>query len=259
VSAGPHRLSVALLARDEERHIGAALASVVDLADELLVLLDQRTSDRSASIAASYGARVVHARWRGFPAQRNLALELCQGDWVLFLDADERITPTLAAEIRAVLEAPSSAAVGYWLPRDNQFFGRTLRGGGWSPDDQLRLLRRGHARYDEDRLVHEVALLDGPSARLHGHLLHLNIERLDEFWWKQRSYAIQEAHTLYRAGRRTRWRNFVGAPLREFRRRYFDLAGYRDGALGLFLCTALAYFELVKFTHLKGLEVLSRG
>ena len=117
-----------------------------------------------------------------------------------------------------------------------------------------RLLRRGQARYDETQLVHEFAQLDGPAGYLTQHLLHLNIEHMDELWRKQTSYAIQEAQTLYQSGRRARWRNFVGAPLREFRRRYISLGGYRDGAVGLLLCATLAYFEWVKFAHLKGLE-----
>jgi glycosyltransferase involved in cell wall biosynthesis len=266
-------VSVAIIARDEQRHIGAALASVNGLADEVIVLLDSRTSDRTAAISREYGAQVIVEPWRGFAAQRNRALDLCVGDWVLFLDADERVTPELRQEISTIFEQDREtgrrgdkevanqtsrlspvACVGYWIPRQNQFFSQTLRGGGWYPDHQLRLLRRGHARYDELQLVHEFAQLDGSAGYLSHHLLHLNIERLDELWRKQTSYAIQEAQTLYQAGRRARWRNFVGAPLREFRRRYISLGGYRDGAVGLLLCATLAYFEWVKFVHMKALE-----
>ena len=310
-------LSVAIIARDEERHIAGALESVAGLASEVVVLLDSRTRDGTAAIGHAYGACVLVEPWRGFPAQRNRALDLCVGDWVLFLDADERVTPELRAEIRDVLaidketrpapsgnegrqgdkehlkiedrgwrmedRAPSSIlhppssilhpqfsayltpspphpftpsqAAGYWIPRYNRFFGKILRGGGWYPDHQLRLLRRGRARYDEARLVHELVRLDGVAGELHGHLLHLNIERLDELWRKQTGYALQEAQTLYLAGGRARWRSFAGAPLREFYRRYITLGGARDGALGLFLCATLAYFEWVKYVHLKGLEL----
>jgi glycosyltransferase involved in cell wall biosynthesis len=262
-------LSIAIIARDEQRHIGAALESIAGMADEVIVLLDSRTSDHTAAISREHGAQVITEPWRGFSAQRNRALDLCAGDWVLFLDADERVTPELRKELleigdwglgirRAQSPIPSlqSPIVGYWIPRHNQFFGKTLRGGGWSPDHQLRLLRRGRARYDDSRLVHEFALLDGPAGYLTQHLLHLNIEHLDELWRKQTTYALQEAQTLYQAGRRARWRNFIGAPLREFWRRYVSLGGYRDGAVGLLLCVTLAYFELIKYVHLKGLERL---
>ena len=251
-------LSVAIIARDEERHLGGCLASVAGLADETLVLLDSRTTDGSAAVAASHGATVVSALWRGFPAQRNRALALCRHPWVLFLDADERVTPALAIEIRALL-ATTPAAVGYWLPRHNLFFGQALRGGGWYPDPQLRLLRRATARYDEARLVHEYAELGGATATLDGHLLHHNIDALGELWAKQSAYALAEARTLYFEGRRARWRNLVGAPAREFWRRYVRLGGWRDGALGLFLSATMAWFEVVKFTFLYAIASAPRA
>ncbi|MEM8533053.1 MAG: glycosyltransferase family 2 protein [Chloroflexota bacterium] len=258
-------LSVAIISRDEERHIGEALASIVDLADEIVTLVNEPTHDHTASICKSYGARLAIEPWRGFPGQRNRALELCHSDWVLFLDADERVPPTLANEIRTLLAtdsgrptSSSKSVVGYWIPRYNQFFGKILRGGGWYPDHQLRLLRRGYAHFDEARRVHEFAELDGTSEYLHEHMLHINIEQVDELLFKQRSYAIHEAHTLYHKGQRARLRNLVGGPAREFRRRYLGLGGYKDGSLGLFLCATMAYFEFVKYIHLMGLALLRR-
>lgn len=253
----PLRLSVAIIARDEERHIAACLASVrhlvAALGGDVLVLLDSRSQDATATLAEAGGARVVRAGWRGFPGQRNLALALCRGEWVLFLDADERLTPALTRELLACLGRAASeqpAVVGYRMPRYNQFFGRTLRGGGWYPDYQLRLLHRTSARYDEHHLVHEVPHLDGATADLHQHLVHINIEYLAEFWQKQSRYALAEARILRQQGRRTRWRNYLGAPAREFWRRYVRLGGWRDGLLGLFLCGSLAWFEIVTFAML---------
>jgi glycosyltransferase involved in cell wall biosynthesis len=248
------RLSVAVIARDEARYIGGCLRSVQQLADEIVVLLDDRTRDETAAIARKCGARVELAAWLGFPAQRNLALERCRGEWVLFLDADEEASPALADEVRVLLRA-DSLHDGYWIPRYNLFFGRALRGGGWYPDHQLRLLRRSAARYDETRLVHEFAALSGTTARLKEHIIHHNIAGLGELWRKQRGYALAEAQTLYLQGQRARRRNFVARPLREFVRRYLVLGGWRDGGLGLLLCGTLAWFELVKFAHLKGIEI----
>ncbi|MDW8145292.1 MAG: glycosyltransferase family 2 protein [Roseiflexaceae bacterium] len=247
-------LSVAIIARNEERHIDGALASVADLAGEIVAVIDSRSCDATEAICRTYGVRVYIEPWRGFPAQRNRALDLCTGAWVLFLDADERVLPDLADEIRAALNGGTDRA-GFWIPRYNLFFGQRLKGGGWYPDYQLRLMRRDRARYDEARLVHEFAALDGPAGRMRGHLLHLNIEGLDELWRKQQAYAIQEAQTLFLAGAAVRWRTFVGAPVREFYRRFIALHGYRDGALGLFLGAVMAYFEVVKYVHLKGLTV----
>ncbi|NTW03315.1 MAG: glycosyltransferase family 2 protein, partial [Oscillochloris sp.] len=243
------QLSAAIIARDEARHIAGCIDSLAGLADEIVVLLDDRTHDETATICASHGACVHREPWRGFPAQRNRALDLCQAPWVLFIDADERVEPDLASEIRQLITTNPSDA-GFWIPRHNSFFGQTLRGGGWYPDPQLRLLRRTAARYDEGRLVHEFAELQGTSSTLHGHFTHYNIERFGEFWQKQTSYALAQAHTMAREGRRTRARNFVGAPAREFWRRYVALGGWRDGPLGIFLCASLAWFELVTFAFL---------
>jgi glycosyltransferase involved in cell wall biosynthesis len=264
-------LSVAIIARDEARYIGGCLESVAGLADEVVVLLDDRSADETAAICRRHGATLYLEPWRGFPAQRNRALQLCRSEWVLFLDADERVTPELRKELlgpgawsmeHGPEQAPGSDSqapiVGYRIPRYNLFFGRRLRGGGWYPDHQLRLLRRTRARYDEGLLVHEFARLDGRAGVLRGHLLHHNIDRLDEFWRKQTLFARIEAQTLYGQGRRARLRNFAGAPLREFHRRFVRLGGWRDGALGLFLCAALAWFEVLKYMRLWGMRRIKR-
>ena len=252
----PLKRSIAIIARDEERYIGDCLASVAGLADEIVVLLDDRSVDQTGAVCQVYGARVYVEPWRGYPAQRNRALALCQGEWVLFLDADERVTPALYAEIATVTDGRQPDVVateqteppiaGYWIPRYNIFFGQTLRGGGWYPDYQLRLLRRTQAHYDERRLVHELVQVKGATRRLGEHLLHYNIEHAGEFWHKQTSYALAEARTLVADGQQVRWRTFVGAPLREFWRRFIVLHGWRDGLLGLFLCGTLAWFEVVR-------------
>lgn len=250
----PETLSIAIIARDEARHIGAALQSAQGIADELLVLLDPRTTDNTAAIAEAHGAIVQYHPFVSFGAQRNRALELCRGAWVLFLDADERLTPPLLREMRAVIAQPQPHINGYWLPRHNMYFGRALRGGGWYPDRQLRLMRRAAARYDEARLVHEYATIAGASADLREHLVHINIEAWDELHEKQRRYALAEAQTLARNGTRAKWRNLALQPLREINRRFVQWHGYRDGALGFTLALTMAYYEWIKYVHLKGIE-----
>lgn len=250
-------LSVAIIAKDEARHIGACIDSVAAVADEIVVLLDERSSDRTGAICEEKGARVYTEPWCGFGGQRNRALTLCQNPWVFFIDADEQMTAQLRDELAPFAHHNSSEPdhiAGYWIPRYNLFFGHKLRGGGWYPDHQLRLLRRNAAHYDETRLVHEVATLNGDAAFLHGHLMHINIERLDEFWRKQTHFARIEADTLLLSGRRARLRNFVGAPVRELWRRFIRLGGWRDGLLGAFLCSSLAWFEAVAFLRLWGLQ-----
>lgn len=257
MSATP--MSVAIIAKDEARHIGAAIASVQGRVTEVVVLVDQRSTDDTATIAAEAGARVLIEAWRGFPGQRNLALARCTQPWVFFLDADERVEPDLLDELAArCVDAPTDVA-GYWVPRHNYFFGRSLVGGGWYPDYQLRLVRRLDAHYDEQIEVHEVAAVRGTTAHLTGHITHLNIERFDELWHKQAAYARREAATMYQQGRPVRWRNYIGAPVREFVYRYITNAGWRDGWVGLVLASVMAWFAMMSFVELRRLQHASKG
>ena len=237
-------ITAAVLARDEAGFLAACLESLA-WADERLVLVDDRTTDASAALARRYTPHVYVVPFGSFPRLRNRALGLARGDWVFFVDADERVPPALAAEVRAaVTRAADDGTAGYWVPRRNRICGRWVRGAGWSPDYQLRLLRRGAACYAEDALVHEVATLDGPVGWLRQPLVHLNYDTLAEFVAKQRRYAMLEAATRWRQGERVRVRAYLGAPLREFWRRYVTLRGYHDGALGLLLAGYLAYAAL---------------
>ncbi|MHB0879046.1 MAG: glycosyltransferase family 2 protein, partial [Anaerolineae bacterium] len=140
-----------VIARDEERNIGDCLRSLF-WCDALTVCLDDRTGDGTAAAAERLGARVVHRRFSNFAAMRDGALAAAAGDWVFFVDADERSTPALADEVRGVL---SRCEAGWWVPRDNYLFGRLTRYAGWYPDYQLRLVSRGRAHYDPSRPVHE--------------------------------------------------------------------------------------------------------
>ena len=174
-------VSVAIIARDEERHLAEALRSAAAIASEQLFLFD-RGRPTVLLILRRLWRNDQLEPFRSHAAQRNRALQLCRQPWVLFLDADERLTPELAAEIgRLPLDTASvDQPAGYWIPRYNLYWGRRLRGGGWYPDRQLRLLRRDAAHFDERRLIHEYAELTGPAGQLSGHLLHINIEALAE-------------------------------------------------------------------------------
>lgn len=252
------RVTGALIARDEARHVRACLESLA-WADELLVVLDDRTRDATAEIAGQLTDRVFLRTFTSFPSQRNLALDLVRTEWVLFVDADERVTPDLAAEVReAVAATGPDAPVGYWVPRRNVIWGRWIRHGGWYPDYQLRLLCRDRARYDETREVHELVQLDGPVGYLRQPFLHYNYDSVGQFLAKQRAYSTLDARTMWRKGIRPKPQNFVLQPLREFRRRYVEHQGFRDGPHGLLLATLLAYYNLVTYVKLARLTLRGR-
>lgn len=256
-TAVPPTITAAVLARDEAALLDGCLVSL-RWADELLVLVDDQTRDATAEIAGRYTGRVVVCEFRGFPHQRNRALDLATGDWALFVDADERVPPSLAAEARSLVNGATSGSgatpVGAWVPRRNVIAGQWARWAGWWPDHQLRLLRRARARYDESGLVHEVAALDGPAATLREPLLHLNYETLAEFRSKQRRYARLEARTLRRQGTRARGRSLVGQPVRELTRRLIELGGYRQGPLGFTLAAEMARARLETYRELRRLQ-----
>jgi glycosyltransferase involved in cell wall biosynthesis len=246
-------ITAAILAVDEGELVAGCLASVA-WADERLVVLDAAATDRTRDVVLASRARVVERPWQGFPRQRNVALDLAVGDWVLFVDADERVPPSLAREVRRRVSDAGEVA-GFWIPRRNVIAGVWVRHAGWWPDRQLRLLRRGRARYDEGGAVHEVAALDGPTGTLDQPFLHLNYETLAEFRARQRRYAALEARALWERGVRARPHNLLLQPIREFRRRTFELGGIHQGPLGLrlglemALATFLTYRELLRMTR----------
>ncbi|MDQ2807017.1 MAG: glycosyltransferase family 2 protein [Chloroflexota bacterium] len=248
------RLSVVVLALDEAAHLAACLAAAAALiappAGELVVILDGRATPAVERVARRHTDAVWRIPFVNFSAQRNHGLAHAHGDWVLFLDPDERVTPAGVREIQTVLADPGDSA-GYWVARRTFMFGHEVRHAGWWPDHQLRLLRRDLARYDESRAVHEVAQIPAAQqAYLHEPLIHYNYRRWGQFTAKQRAYAAYEARALHAAGVRAKPQNFVLQPLREFRRRFITLAGWRDGPLGLVLAGAMAYYNLRMYLHL---------
>jgi (heptosyl)LPS beta-1,4-glucosyltransferase len=164
----------------------------------------------------------------------------------LFIDADERVTPSLAHEIQtAIREQPN--VVGWWIPRHNYIFGKVVLHTGWYPDYQLRLIRPDRGRWDPVREVHELALLDGPTGHLQSVLIHHNYDSLRQFLAKQNKYTLYDAEILFREGQRPKAWSPVSMPVRHFKWRFVDLAGYRDGWLGFCLSLLMSYYEGRKY------------
>jgi len=235
------RLTAAIIARDEEANLGECLRSV-EFADEVLVLVDAATRDRTREVALASGARVEERPFDDFARQRDAALALAAGDWVLFVDADERVTPALESEVRERVADPRGCRA-YWIPRSNYLMGRAVRYAGWYPDYQLRLLERAAAHFDPLRVVHELAIVDGPVGHLASPLVHFNYRTLREFVEKQERYCRLDAQRWLKSYGRPRARALVGQPVREFWRRFVSLRGYREGPLGLLLSGLLAWYS----------------
>jgi (heptosyl)LPS beta-1,4-glucosyltransferase len=237
----PATLTAVILTHNEQRNIVDCIESL-RWANEIVVF-DSFSDDGTPALAQASGARVLQHPFVNFAQQRNAALERIEADWIFFVDADERCTPELAAEVRQVIAERPEA--GWWVPRRNYIVGRWIRGGGWYPDYQMRLLRRRAARYDPAREVHELVLLDGAAGYLQNTLIHYNYDTWGQFIEKQRRYLKLDAGMQFKAGVHPHPWTYVLQPLREFCRRYITLRGYRDGAHGLILSLLLAYTTLL--------------
>lgn len=243
-------LAAVILARDEAAHIVACVESV-RWTDRVVVLIDPRNIDDTPALASQAGADVILNSFENYAQQRNDALRLVDAEWILFIDADERSSPEQCAEIRSVLEQP--AHHGYWIPRHNYIFGRLTRHAGWYPDYQMRLLQRGHARYDPLRHVHELVILDGEPGFLTVPFVHFNYRDLRQFREKQRRYVSFDARILQEQGIQPRLHKFITRPLWHFYWRFVTLEGYKDGLHGLRLSLLMAWYELQKYRELRRL------
>lgn len=248
-------LSYAILTLNEAAEIGACIRSLGP-AQELL-LLDSGSTDatiqtaRDAAHGMPFPLRVEQRPFRDYADQRNAALDLVDGDWIFFVDADERSSAEQTAEVAVRIAAPDAPA-GFWVPRANIIFGHRMRHAGWSPDYQLRLFQTRRGRYDPARPVHELVQLDGPAGHLRTPLVHFNYRRVAQFVTKQRRYARQEAQQRLRDGERARLRSFLSLPAREAYWRYVTLAGWRDGGHGLLLSLLMGWYRLLVVREMRG-------
>jgi hypothetical protein len=221
-------LSVVIITNNAAIQLAACLESA-SFADEMLVV-DSGSSDGTALLAAKRGARVMQKEWLGFGRQKQFAVEAARHEWVLCLDADERVSEPLRASILAALAAPVTQA--YAMPRCNRFMGSWLRHGEGYPDWSLRLFDRRHARWSDDP-VHEKVITDAPVTRIKGDLLHDSAETLAGYLDKQNRYTSMQAEALYNAGKRASAAQLLLSPTLRFAKFYFLRLGFLDGTAGL--------------------------
>lgn len=246
-------LSVTVITKNEQANIADCLASVA-FAEERVVL-DSGSTDSTAEIVRSAGAVLLQSDgWPGFGPQKNRALAGATGDWVLSIDADERVSPVLATEIQNALRDADAQGlnVAFEIPRLTQFCGVWIRHSGWTPDYVLRVFKRGAAQFSND-LVHEKLLLTDPQTRiirLHNQLLHFSYPSPAHYWRKLQQYSQDWARQKHQEGKRVSIGRAVVSGVAAFVRSYIFRLGFLDGAMGLAVCTMQAqaafgkYFEL---------------
>jgi glycosyltransferase involved in cell wall biosynthesis len=234
-----YKLSVTIITRDEEAQIGHCLESV-RWADEIIVV-DTGSVDRTLEICHKYTASVYSRAWKGYVPAKNAALGHATGDWILSLDADERVSDGLRAEIARLLQqAPDMVADGYAVPRRNYLWGRWLRHGGLYPDYQIRLFKRAKGRFKTQR-VHESIAINGRIEWLQHPIEHHSYQGIGDVIQRLDRYSELAALDLHDQGRPFRWPALVMRPAGRFLRNYVLKQGFRDGIPGLIMAVSYAY------------------
>lgn len=246
-------LSVAIITLNAASQLEACLQSAA-FADEIVVV-DSGSTDGTQALAERHGARVIQQDWLGFGAQKQFAVEAARHDWVLCLDADERVTPALQTAIESALEigqnSASTAAAphAYRFPRCNRFLGRYLKHGEGYPDWSLRFFDRRHARWSDDA-VHEKVVCDGPTGTLAGDLLHDSAESLSSYLTKQNRYTSLAADMALAAGKRSSLGRVALSPLVRFIKFYFIRQGFRDGLPGFVHIAIGCFNSMIKYAKM---------
>jgi glycosyltransferase involved in cell wall biosynthesis len=245
------KLSVTIITKDEEADIGAAIASVA-WADEILIV-DSHSTDRTVDVARAAKARVIVIvrDWPGYIEQKNYAAEQASNDWILSLDADERVTPELARQIQQTLQNPGHAA--YEVPRLTWHLGRWIRGTDWYPDYQTRLYNRRSARWT-GKYVHESLAVAGSTGRLTADLLHFAYRDIPDHLETIDRYTTLAARQMHESGRRASMSQLLLHAPFAFVRNYVLKGGFRLGAAGLIVSAMNAHYVFLKFAKLWQLQ-----
>jgi glycosyltransferase involved in cell wall biosynthesis len=244
------KLSVTVITRNESSNIAAALESVA-WADEIVVV-DSESTDDTVAQAKRFTGRVIVRPWPGYAAQKNFAAAQAAHDWILSLDADERVPAALADEIRITLAADPPHA-GYRIPRVAHHLGRWIRTTDWYPDDQLRLYDRRAAQW-AGAYVHESVAARGTVGRLRHELHHYPYRDVADHLETIDRYTTLAAREMHEAGRRSGPLQIAGHPPFAFLRNYVLRGGFRDGVPGLIISTLNAYYVFLKFSKLWQLQ-----
>ena len=243
-TGGRERLAAIVTTFNEEVNVGECLQSV-SFADEVL-LVDSYSTDRTLDIARGFpSVRLLQREYFGSAAQKNWAMDQVTTPWILIVDADERVTPELAREIRSLLDRGPEAS-HYSVRRTNVFLDRVIRHSGWSTDRVVRLVRRGSVRYP-NRRVHADLHPEGPTPTLEHPMLHYTCRSLDQYLEKVHRYALWGAADAFRSGKKASLVRIGFRPAWRFVRTYLVQAGFLDGRHGLTVCALQAYGVFLKW------------
>lgn len=242
------KISAAIIAMNEERKIGDCLKSLA-WADEIVVV-DSHSADRTRELAAAAGARVIERDWPGHINQKNFALGSCVHGWVISLDADERVSAALRAEIAREMLNPR--ADGYAMPRKVFYINRWMRHCGWYPAPKVRLVKKEKARWGGID-PHDTLMVEGTVLALRGDIYHLSFDTIHAHFRTIDHFTRVGAREAFKAGTRTRWIDLTLRPFFTFFKMYLLKAGFLDGVAGLIACVLSAFHTFTKYDRLHAL------
>ncbi len=238
-------IAAVIITKDEEKNIAACLESV-QWADERIVV-DAESRDRTVEIAKQHAANVYVRPWPGYGPQKNFGIEQARAEWILIVDADERITPALREEIQAVIKAgPPTELAGFEIPRRNFFYGRWIRGGGIYPDYQLRLIRKSAGRYDDTQL-HENLRIRGRIERVRNPMDHYTMPTVGEHARKMARYTTLGAQEKLKTRSHVTALELAGHHIGTIVKTYVLRGGYRDGVQGVIVALFAGMHTFVKY------------
>ncbi|MFC2172147.1 glycosyltransferase family 2 protein [Acidobacteriota bacterium] len=237
-----NELSAVVITCNEEKNIDRCLGSL-GFASEIVVV-DSGSEDRTPDLASKYTDRVFRRDWEGYAAQKNFGIDQARGPWILWLDADEEITPELASEISDILSGNPEHA-GYTMPRTCRFMGRWIRHGNWYPDRTIRLFLKEKGRFGE-RMVHESVQIEGSVSNLNNHILHYSFPDLEEYFTKFNRYTTLDAEERFKEGKGASILSLLTAPAGVFLKSYIAKRGFLDGLSGLTVAVLSGFYVFVK-------------
>lgn len=244
------KLSAILITMNEASVVRRCLDSIA-WADEIVVV-DSGSTDNTLDICSEYTTKILKTDWPGPGAQRNRAIDMAEGEWILALDADEWISPHLRAEIQGVISAPGDK-VAYEMPRLSSYCGKYIRHSGWWPDRIMRLFKRNSARFNAE-LVHDHLIVEGNVGRLSNHLMHTAFENLEEVLKKLNRYSTDGAKVKFKKGKKANLCTAIFHGLWSFIHTYIIRGGFLDGRVGFVLAVSNAegtYYKYLKLMFMQ--------
>lgn len=245
-------LSVGIITYNEANDLPRTLQAIHDIADEI-VIVDSGSVDETPEIASSFGARFFVEEWKGFGEQKNSVIDKCQGKWILFIDADEEISPALKEEIKQIVSQGSTPYDVYKLRFRTYCFEKVIKHGGWSGFYRIRLFRKGSGRYNQNS-VHEKFITSDPVGAIHENINHYTYSDFDEYLTKLNHYTSESAKTYNRQGKRKSIPMAILSANFYFFKSYVFQLGFLDGYYGYLLSKFGAMTVLMKYAKLRELQ-----